>query len=67
MLKINHLLIFVSILIALSSSLALFFVVSDEKTCFTVEQPKDTPIVFAYEVLLFKKIKLNIFFAYYIF
>jgi hypothetical protein len=52
MLKRSHILIFLSILISLSSSLALFFVVDDEKTCFTVEQPKDTPIVFAYEVIL---------------
>ena len=46
-----HLLKLFLILILTKISSSLYFLVSKEKKCFSIEQPRDTPIVFAYELL----------------
>lgn len=35
----------------LGSSLGSYFLISSERKCFTIEQPRDTPVIFTYEVL----------------
>lgn len=42
----------IGLLFGITACNALFFIVKkDERKCFTLEQPRDTPIVFAYEIM----------------
>ena len=41
-------LIFIVVLVKIS---AVYFLVSSERKCFTIEQPRDTPILFSYQIL----------------
>ena len=40
-----------SLLLLLVSTEGMYFLVSSKRKCFNVEQPRDTPIVFAYELM----------------
>lgn len=43
--------IFIVFSFALLQANALYFLVSEERKCFTFEQPRDTPMVFVYEIM----------------
>jgi hypothetical protein len=40
-----------AVLVLLPYVSASYFVVSTERKCFTIEQPRDTPVIFAYEIM----------------
>lgn len=47
----KRIVLLLSLLCLLPICMASYFVVSSERKCFTIEQPRDTPVIFGYDIM----------------